>query len=268
MTRVADPSVAIDVAVLAGDMLDIASSVPLDTQITVVLSYLERLAARVPTVVCSGNHDLDSRTDSGEKTTRWLLEARAHGVVVDGDSLDLGGWRLTACAWWEGPETLAALEERLDEAAVDRPAHWAWVFHGPPEGPLSWTGARHYGDPELPRLLDTYSPDVVLCGHIHQAPFTSEGDWFEQRGAPRCSTPDTSSDSSRRSSRSTSMKAPPRGTHSPGKERSTFSSRASGPSLARCRPADGRRCGSEAARTRRDDRRGRRTAPAHRRRRR
>ena len=75
LTRVADPSVAIDVAVLAGDMLDIASSVPLDTQITVVLSYLERLAARVPTVVCSGNHDLDSRTDSGEKTTRWLTRS-------------------------------------------------------------------------------------------------------------------------------------------------------------------------------------------------
>ncbi len=76
LARVADPSVAIDVAVLAGDLLDIASSVPLDTQITVVLSYLERLAARVPTVACSGNHDLDSRTDSGEKTTRRLTEAR------------------------------------------------------------------------------------------------------------------------------------------------------------------------------------------------
>ena len=126
LARVADPSVAIDVAVLAGDLLDIASSVPLDTQITVVLSYLERLAARVPTVVRSGNHDLDSRTDSGEEDDVRLLEARAHGVVVDGDSLDLGGWRLTACAWWEGPETLAALEERLDEAAADRPAHWAW----------------------------------------------------------------------------------------------------------------------------------------------
>ncbi len=133
-------------------------------------------------MVCSGNHDLDSRTDSGEKDTRWLAEARAYGVVVDGDSLDIGDWRLTACAWWEGPETLAALEARLDVAAVDRPANWAWAFHGPPEGPLSWTGSRHYGDPELPRLLDIYSPDVVLCGHIHQAPFTAEGDWFEQRG--------------------------------------------------------------------------------------
>ena len=182
LARVADPDPAIDVAVLAGDFLDIASPVPLDAQITVVLSYLERLAGRVPTVVCSGNHDLDTRTDSGEKATQWLDEARGHGVVVDGDALDHGAWRVTACAWWEGPETLSKLEARLDLAAADRPAHWAWAFHGPPEGRLSWTGAKHYGDPELPRLLDAYNPDVVLCGHIHQAPFVAEGGWAEQRG--------------------------------------------------------------------------------------
>ena len=58
-----------------------------------------------------------------------------------------------------------------------------WVWHGPPEGPLSWTGSRHYGDPELPRLLDLHRPDVVLCGHIHQAPFVPHGGWVERRGA-------------------------------------------------------------------------------------
>jgi Icc-related predicted phosphoesterase len=178
-----DPSHRIDVAVLAGDLLDIASGVPLDAQITVALSYLERLAARVPTVVCSGNHDLDHRTDGGEKATRWLAEARDQGVWVDGDSLDIEDCRLTACAWWEGPETLAALEAQLRAAAKDRPEHWMWAFHGPPEGPLSWTGSRHYGDPELPRLLDEHRPDVVLCGHIHQSPFTEEGAWAEHRGA-------------------------------------------------------------------------------------
>src|SRR5215510_3992790 len=88
LARVGDPDAAIDVAVLAGDFLDISSPVPLDAQITVVLSYLERLAGRVPTVVCSGNHDLDTRTTSGEKATQWLDEARLHGVVIDGDSLD------------------------------------------------------------------------------------------------------------------------------------------------------------------------------------
>jgi Icc-related predicted phosphoesterase len=176
-----DPSNHIDVAVLAGDLLDVASGVPLDAQITVVLSYLERLAASVPTVACSGNHDLDHRTDAGEKATRWLAEARDHGVCVDGDSFDIDGWRLTACAWWEGPTTLADLEARLVDAATDRPDRWLWVFHGPPEGPLSWTGSRHYGDPELPRLLREHRPDVVLCGHIHEAPFTSEGAWAEHR---------------------------------------------------------------------------------------
>jgi Icc-related predicted phosphoesterase len=183
VSHATDPATAIDVVVVAGDLLDIGSSVPLDAQIAVVLSYLERLAARVPTLVCSGNHDLDHRTASGEKATRWLAEARDHGVRVDGDSFDLDGWRLTACAWWEGPVTLADLEARLEVAAADRPARWLWAFHGPPEGPLSWTGARHYGDPELPRLLDLHRPDLVLCGHIHQAPFTSQGAWAEHRGA-------------------------------------------------------------------------------------
>jgi Icc-related predicted phosphoesterase len=182
VARVAGPAPAFDVVVLAGDLLDIASSVPLDVQITVVLNYLERLAGSVPTLVCSGNHDLDHRTESGEKATAWLTEARRHGVHIDGDSFDLDGWRLSACAWWEGPVTLAEVEARLAEAMVDRPARWLWAFHGPPEGPLSWTGARHYGDPELPRLLDTFGPDIVLCGHVHQAPFTSRGAWAEYRG--------------------------------------------------------------------------------------
>jgi len=182
LSRARDPEAGFDVTVIAGDLLDISSYVPLDAQVTVVLGYLERLAESGPTIICSGNHDLDHRTESGEKATRWMDGARAYGVHVDGDSVDLDGWRLTSCAWWEGPETLAALEAGLDRAAVERPRRWLWVYHGPPEGPLSWTGSRHYGDPELPRLLETHRPDVVLCGHIHQAPFTADGAWVEHRG--------------------------------------------------------------------------------------
>ena len=68
---------------------------------------------RTTVVVCSGNHDLDHRDPSGEKSTRWLEEARVLGVAVDGDSLVLDGWLVTSCAWWEGPTTLAALEANL-----------------------------------------------------------------------------------------------------------------------------------------------------------
>lgn len=168
--------------VLAGDLLDVAGRVPLDAQITVVLAYLERMAARTEVVVCSGNHDLDSRDPSGEKATRWLQEARAAGVTVDGDSTEVDGWLVTSCAWWEGPATLAALQSGLALAAGRRTGPWLWVWHGPPEGPLAWTGSRWYGDPELPALVEQHRPDVVLTGHVHQAPYTDAGSWHARLG--------------------------------------------------------------------------------------
>ena len=171
----------VDLLVVAGDLLDVGSSVPLDAQIAVVLEYLERAALATTVVACSGNHDLDHRTAAGEKASAWIAEAGAAGVVVDGDSVTVDGWLVSACAWWEGPTTLATLESALDEAAAGRDGPWMWVWHGPPDGPLSWTGSRHFGDPELPRLLERHRPDVVLCGHIHQSPFVPGGAWAEHR---------------------------------------------------------------------------------------
>ena len=103
-------------------------------------------------------------------------------MVVDGDSAMVDGWLVSSCAWWEGPETLKLLEDGLARAAAQRTGPWLWAYHGPPEGPLAWTGSKHFGDPELPRLIDEHRPDIVLCGHIHQAPFVDGGGWAEQRG--------------------------------------------------------------------------------------
>lgn len=172
---------SVDLLVLAGDLLDIASRVPLDAQITVVLEYFARYAAATTTIACSGNHDLDRRREDGEKETGWIADARSLGVTVDGGSVTVDDWLVTACAWWEGPSTLAAVESALADAEEQRRGRWAWVWHGPPEGPLSWTGTRHYGDPELPRLLARHRPDVVLCGHVHEAPFVDGGAWAERR---------------------------------------------------------------------------------------
>lgn len=171
----------VELVAIAGDLLDVGSALPLDAQIAVVLEYLTRMADRTTTVVCSGNHDLDHRTTEEEKATAWITEARRSGVVVDGDSVEVAGWLVTACPWWEGPHTLARMEAGLAAAASQRSGRWLWVHHGPPEGPLSWTGSRHFGDPELPRLLEQHHPDVVLCGHIHQAPYVDGGAWSEQR---------------------------------------------------------------------------------------
>ncbi len=102
-----------DLVVLAGDQLDISSTVSLDAQTVVVLRYLALLQAAGRVAIASGNHDLTGPDAHGEQAALWLAEARAAGVPTDGDSLLLGDTLVTICPWWDGPLGLAALERQL-----------------------------------------------------------------------------------------------------------------------------------------------------------
>lgn len=179
-----DPDLAVDVVVIAGDLLDIRSAVPLDAQIVAVTVALGALGARVPVLVASGNHDLDARDADGEKTARWLSEVHAEGVTIDADSLLIADTLFTVCPWWDGPIGRARLAERLADDANRMKARWVWVYHAPPtDSPLAWDGRRGYGDEALTEWLTEFSPDVVLAGHIHQAPFVPGGGWAQQVGS-------------------------------------------------------------------------------------
>ena len=83
---------------------------------------------------------------------------------------------------WDGPYARADVERMLEGAALKRKGRWVWVYHAPPEGVLSWTGKRHYGDSVLPELIKRFSPTAVLCGHIHEAPFKTGGSWIDRIG--------------------------------------------------------------------------------------
>jgi Icc-related predicted phosphoesterase len=169
-----------DVVVVAGDHLDISSAVALKSQSVVVLRYLARLAQRTTVIASSGNHDLTTRNRHGEKVAGWLAEGRMVGALVDGDSLELDGIRITVCPWWDGPSTREELDARLREEAHDRPRYWVWVYHPPPAGsPTALGGGREYGDHDLRAWMNELRPDVVLTGHVHEAPFVSGGAWFE-----------------------------------------------------------------------------------------
>ena len=94
-----------DVVVIAGDHLDISSTVEARVQITVILTYLKRLHAKTRLVVSSGNHDLDARNTDGEKFAKWISKVRNLGTPTDGDCFAVGGTLFTICPWWDGPQT-------------------------------------------------------------------------------------------------------------------------------------------------------------------
>ena len=79
---------------------------------------------------------------------------------------------------------------QLAEAARDRPARWVWIYHAPPAGtPLCHDGRRTFPDHELAEWIGRHNPDLVFCGHIHQAPWVEGGtwhlsDWECLRGSP------------------------------------------------------------------------------------
>lgn len=180
---VVDVAPEFDAVVVAGDLLDVSSPVPLEMQSAVVLEYLNRLHASTVLVTSSGNHDLTGPDAAGEQSALWLSAAANHGLLVDGAAVTIGDILVTVCPWWDGPVGRTAVTDQLARDAADRPARWIWVYHWPPDGsPTCWTGNRHYGDPDLVGWIDEHRPDIVLTGHVHQPPFKPEGAWADRIG--------------------------------------------------------------------------------------
>ena len=172
-----------DAVVIAGDLLDLGSALDVDVQIVVVEKYLSRLAQRTRLLVSSGNHDGDARTASQESICRWLREVKAGELYVDGDSVEVGGMLVTICPWWDGVATRLEVEQLIEQDARREKDRWVWIYHSPPEGsPVSWTGRQSVGDAFLTEWVARYRPDLVLSGHIHNAPFYEEGSWVDRLG--------------------------------------------------------------------------------------
>ena len=172
-----------DTMVIAGDLLDLGSSLDLDVQIIVVEKYLRRLAQHTRLLVCSGNHDGDGRTAAQESVCHWLREVKGAQLYTDGESVEIGGTLITICPWWDGPETRAEVERLLAQDALREKRQWIWIYHSPPEGsPVSWTGHKSAGDEILTAWITRFAPDVVLSGHIHNAPFYADGAWIDRLG--------------------------------------------------------------------------------------
>lgn len=173
-----------DLVVVAGDMLDISSAVEPEAQIVVVLAYLRRIREKTRLIVCSGNHDLDIIGGNGERKAGWLRALRRFGVPVDGETIQIEDVDFTLCAWWDGPRTVSEIEAQLRAAGEGRSSKWFWVYHAPPaNSPVAWSGQRSYGDAQLLGWIAEHGPQMVMSGHVHDAPFARDGSWVDQMGA-------------------------------------------------------------------------------------
>ena len=170
-----------DVVVMAGDHLDLASLVDGRAQAAVVKKYFNRIEAKTRLLICSGNHDLDSKNAAGEKIAKWLLGARNKGVLSDGESLAIGDTLFTMCPWWDGPVSQTEVGAQLADAAKERRKRWIWIYHAPPaDSPVAWGGQRYYGDDALRKWIKKYQPDIVMSGHVHEAPYVENGSWVDR----------------------------------------------------------------------------------------
>jgi Icc-related predicted phosphoesterase len=173
-----------DMVVFAGDALDVGSIVDFRAQTLVVRKYFERMARKTRLIFCTGNHDLDSRSETGEKIARWIEGVGAPGVAVDGEAFLLGDTLYSVFPWWDGPVVRERLIAQLEKDSRRRAgARWVWAHHAPPkDSPTSWSGKKSLGDADVVDWIGQYEPDIVISGHIHQSPFVAEGSWADRIG--------------------------------------------------------------------------------------
>lgn len=172
-----------DLMVIGGDLLDISAALDLDTQISVVEKYLHLITKTSKLVLSSGNHDGDSRNAGDESVAQWLQDVRGEGLYVDGDSFDWHDMRVTVCPWWDGDISRGELLAQLEKEAARAPKRWIWIHHAPPEGSRTcWSGRKSIGDTYLRQWIERFKPEMVLSGHIHNAPFSEPGSWIDRVG--------------------------------------------------------------------------------------
>lgn len=177
---IANRASAFDAVILAGDLLDISSYLDLNLQIEVIRKCLFKISEHTHLLVCSGNHDGNEKTIHDEFIAPWLQETRGERLSVDGDNVVFGDILFTIFPWWDGAVTKEAVGQQIAEASKIDCAKWIWIYHSPPDNsPTSWVGSRFIGDVELNQWIETYKPDLVISGHIHESPFKKDGSWFD-----------------------------------------------------------------------------------------
>jgi Icc-related predicted phosphoesterase len=142
-----------DLAVISGDLLDLAGATPHRQQIAWVSEWLSRYPR--PLCVASGNHDLEWHDQTGRwMPAYWLRYIANPNLWVDSQRVELNGVSVLNLG--------CATRPKGGEADI-------WVAHAAPKGTLvaARTSGGDGGDPDLNASVARYAPRLVLSGHVH-----------------------------------------------------------------------------------------------------
>lgn len=160
-----------DALLIAGDVCPIIGDHGIDEQARWVENELTNWSSQVPAeqiVMTPGNHDFvfEKRTDWPDLPAALLID-QGTTLADDGPSVFASPWvpALPNWAFHAEDEQLRAAADAIPEGTD------LWLQHGPPYGILDklWRNSQSVGNKELLRVLDEKTPQVMVCGHIHEA---------------------------------------------------------------------------------------------------
>jgi Icc-related predicted phosphoesterase len=172
-----------DAVILAGDLLDVTGHAPLANQQRTMQEALRLIAARAPVLVASGNHDVE---EDGEAD--WLYAVAGGRIFVDGSTVAWNGVAVTLWPWRSDGRTPLPQGAAHRLPGVTR----IWVHHAPPADTrigCCATGKPPGGSATLTARIRRHQPNLVVCGHIHDAPFRPQGGWWDRIGDTLCVNP-------------------------------------------------------------------------------
>ncbi len=154
--RLADRARDADVVVAAGDFASVHRGLQ---ELIDMLAVIE-----TPTVLVPGNNETEAALRDACRGWRAARVLHGEGTEIDGVSFFGLGGGVPVTPW---PWSFDLTEEEAAERLAACPRGGVLVVHSPPKGHVD--GARHLGSEAVLRTIEEKQPQVVVCGHIHEA---------------------------------------------------------------------------------------------------
>jgi Icc-related predicted phosphoesterase len=173
---------------VAGDFLDLFGKEPKPHQVSLVQAYLHRIAGKTTVALCSGNHDSFGPIVPAARGPAypWLVELdNLPNVISDGQSRIVGELIVTTLPHCANADAKRVWLDRGQSIRKSRGWQWLVLHHEPP----ALIETAEAGEFAAGLLLDEYSPDFWLSGHVHDLPYELGGKWCHKLGTTIVLTP-------------------------------------------------------------------------------